>query len=63
MTKFIFHAAHGNYCATATSTVFDLQCCCYPNRLPELSEIQEPRNGHFKFLVYVECQLLPVFLL
>lgn len=58
----IFHAAHGNYCATAASHTLDVQCFWYPQQLPKLNEIQEPRNGHFKPLVCVEYQLLPVFL-
>lgn len=61
MSRFIFHAAHDNYCATAASHALDSQCCWYPQQLPELNEIQEPRNGHFKLLVCVEYQLLPVF--
>lgn len=61
MSRFIFHVAHGNYFATAASHTFDLQCCWYPQQLLELNEIQEPRNGHFKLLVCVEHQLLPVF--
>lgn len=58
----IFHAAHGNYCATAASHTLDLQCFWNPQQLSKINEIQESRNGHFKLLVYVEYQLLPVFL-
>lgn len=32
-------AAHSNYCANATGSIFNMQCLCYPKSLLELSKV------------------------